>query len=193
MTAIIAIVIAYLLGSLSSSIILAKITKSADPRTTGSQNAGATNVLRSAGKKQAALVLVFDILKGFIAVLIGHMLNVHALLLGFVALAAVAGHIFPLYFGFKGGKGVATALGSVLGLSFISGLLGAAAWLAVAYLTKYSSLASIVAVILMPVFLLLFGGAAYFIPTVLIALLVLYKHKANIIRLQNRTESKIQL
>ena len=193
MATIFAIVIAYLLGSISSSIIVAKIMGTADPRSVGSGNAGATNVLRSAGKKQAAIVLVIDILKGFIAVVIGHALSLHPFMLGFVALAAVAGHIFPIFFGFKGGKGVATALGTVFALSPISGILCAAAWIAIAFTTRYSSLASLVTVILAPVFLFIFSFKAYFIPVALIALLIIYKHKANIIRLQNRTESKIEL
>lgn len=193
MTAVFAIIIGYLLGSLSSAIIVAKITKSTDPREVGSGNAGATNVLRSAGKKQAAIVLLADGLKGFIAVVIGHALGIHAFWLGIVALAAVAGHIFPIFFKFKGGKGVATALGAILALCPLSGLLCIAAWIAIAVVTRYASLASLVSVILAPVFLLFFSWKVYFIPAVLIALLIIYKHKANIIRLQNRTENKIEL
>jgi len=191
MSALIAIIVAYLLGSLSSSIIISKILKTPDPRAAGSGNAGATNVLRLSGKKQAALVLIGDGLKGLIAVWIGHILHIHGTMLGFVALAAVVGHIYPLYFGFKGGKGVATAVGVVLGLSLISGILMAAAWAAIAFVTRYASLASIIAVILAPVFLIIFSYGAYFVPAVLIAALVIWMHKDNIARLQSKTESKI--
>lgn len=192
MSALIAIVIAYLLGSLSSAIIVSKIFKTADPRTEGSGNAGATNVLRIAGKKQAALVMVGDILKGLIAVWIGHLFHIHAFWLGLVAFAAVVGHVFPVYFGFKGGKGVATAIGATLGLSLLPGILMAVAWGAVALVTRYSSLASIIAVILAPIFLLIFAKVAFFIPSALIAALIIWKHKDNIKRLQNKTETKIE-
>lgn len=192
MSALIAIVIAYLLGSVSSAILVSKIFKTADPRTEGSGNAGATNILRIAGKQQAAIVLAGDLLKGLIAVWIGHLFHLPAFMLGMTAFAAVVGHIFPLYFGFKGGKGVATAIGATLGLSLISGILISAAWGAIAAITRYSSLASIVAVILAPVFLLIFAKAAFFFPVALITALVLWKHKDNITRLQNKTESKIE-
>lgn len=191
MAAIIALIIAYLLGSVSSSIILSKIMKTPDPRTEGSGNAGATNVLRIAGKQQATLVLVIDSLKGLIAIWIGHVCHLHGFVLGLVALAAVVGHIFPLYFGFKGGKGVATAIGATLGLSFISGILMIATWAAVAFALRYSSLASLVTVVLAPVFLVIFSHVSYFIPSILIAALIVWKHKENIKKLQNKTESKI--
>lgn len=191
MSALIAIIIAYLLGSVSSAIVVSKVFKTPDPRTEGSGNAGATNVLRIAGKHQAAIVLAGDILKGLIAVLIGHLLHVAGFKLGIVGLAAVLGHVFPLYFGFKGGKGVATAIGVTLGLSFISGILMAAVWGVIAFVFRYSSLASLVAVVLAPIFLLIFSHGAYFIPSVLIAALIVWKHKDNITRLQNKTESKI--
>lgn len=193
MHSIIALIIAYLLGSLSTSVILSKLLNTPDPRTQGSKNAGATNTLRTAGKKQAALVLIGDILKGFIAVLIGHALGIHHFALGLVALAAVIGHVFPVFFNFKGGKGVATAVGSIFGLSLLAGTLTAAVWILIAYLSKYASLASLIAVILAPLFLLFFGQAAFFTPTIFVALLVIWKHKDNIIRLQNRTENKIKI
>ena len=192
MSALIAIVLAYLLGSLSSAIIISKILKTADPRTAGSGNAGATNMLRIAGKRQALLVMIADILKGLVAVWIGHLFHMHAFWLGLVAFAAVIGHIFPVYFGFKGGKGVATAIGATAGLSFLAGILMAAAWGAVALVTRYSSLASIIAVILAPIFILIFAKAILFIPSALIAALIIWKHKDNIGRLQNKTETKIE-
>lgn len=191
MPALIALIIAYLLGSISSAIIISKVLHTPDPRTAGSGNAGATNVLRLSGQKQATLVLLVDILKGLIAIFIGRLLHLKLFMLGMVGFSAVVGHIFPLYFGFKGGKGVATAMGAVLGLSFLSGVLMAATWAAVAFATRYSSLASIISVILAPVFLMIFSHGIYFIPAVFIAALVVWKHKDNIARLQNKTESKI--
>lgn len=194
MSSLIAIIIAYLLGSISCAIVISKIYKTPDPRTEGSGNAGATNMLRIAGKKQAAMVLIGDMLKGLIAVWIGHLFHVTGFQLGLVGLAAVIGHVFPLYFGFKGGKGVATAIGVVFGLpSIISGILMLAAWGAIAFTTRYSSLASIITVILAPVFLLIFAKAAFFIPAALMAALIVWKHKENITRLQNKTESKIEI
>lgn len=192
MSSLIAIIIAYLLGSVSTAILISKILKTPDPRTAGSGNAGATNILRIAGKQQAAIVLAGDAAKGLIAVWFGHLLNVQGFMLGMVGFAAVVGHVFPLYFGFKGGKGVATAIGAVLGLSLISGILMAAAWGAVAFTMRYASLASLVAVVLAPVFLLIFAKAAFFMPAALIAALIVWKHKDNITRLQNKTESKIE-
>lgn len=191
MLTVIAIILAYLLGSVSCAIIVSKIGNLPDPRTQGSGNAGATNVLRIGGKKQAAIVLIGDLLKGLIAIWVGYVLHVSGMKLGFVGLAAVIGHIFPVYFGFKGGKGVATAVGVVFGLSLISGVLMAASWAAIAFTLRYSSLASLIAVILAPVFLVIFAKASYGIPDVCIALLIIWKHKENIVRLQNKTESKI--
>ena len=179
MSTIIAIAIAYFLGSLSASIILSKILKTPDPRTQGSGNAGATNILRTLGKQQALIVLAGDILKGLIAIWIGYLFHVHGFMLGLVGFAAVVGHIFPIYFKFKGGKGVATAVGVTLALSFLSGFLIAAAWLAVAFTLRYSSLASLIAMILAPIFLLIFSQASYFIPSVLIAALIFWEHKEN--------------
>lgn len=191
MLTFVAIILAYLLGSLSCAIIVSKIGNSPDPRTQGSGNAGATNMLRIGGKKQAAIVLIGDLLKGLIAIWIGYALHVSGMKLGLVGLAAVIGHIFPVYFGFKGGKGVATAIGVVLGLSLISGVLMAASWAAIAFALRYSSLASLIAVILAPVFLVIFAKVGYAIPVICIALLIIWKHKENIVRLQNKTESKI--
>jgi len=181
-----------LLGSVSSAIIVSKIYKTPDPRTEGSGNAGATNVLRIAGKPQAALTLLGDVLKGLIAVWIGHLFHVEGFMLGVVGLAAVVGHIYPLYFKFKGGKGVATAVGATLGLSFLCGILVAVVWGVVAFVMRYASLASLIAVLLAPFFLLIFAKAAYFVPSLLIAALIFWMHKDNIDRLKNKTESKIE-
>lgn len=193
MASIIAIIVAYLLGSLSTSIILSKVMQFNDPRTEGSGNAGATNVLRNFGKNKAAMVLLGDVVKGLIAVMIGRMLGVQGFALALVAVAAVIGHVYPVFFGFKGGKGVATALGSILGLSFAVGLIAMIAWAAIAYITKYASLASLVAVVASPVMIIFLSRGAYFIPVLAIAALIVWQHWDNIQRLQSGTESKIQL
>jgi glycerol-3-phosphate acyltransferase PlsY len=193
MAAIISIIIAYLLGSFSTSIILAKIMKLPDPRTQGSGSAGATNILRTMGRDKAILVLIGDVVKGLIAVLIGRIFGVHGVMLGFVALAAVIGHVFPLYFKFKGGKGVATAIGSIIMLNLWVGIVMIIAWILVAFFSRYASLASMIAVILAPICSLIFGSAHYAFPTLLIAILVIWKHMDNINRLRAGTENKIEL
>lgn len=120
------IILAYLLGSISSAIIICKVMGYPDPRTEGSKNPGATNVLRVANKTAAIMTLLGDALKGFIPVFIAKLMGLEGISLGFIALAAFIGHLFPIFFGFKGGKGVATYLGCLLGLSWLLGLLAIA-------------------------------------------------------------------
>lgn len=192
MSTIIALIVAYLLGSLSSSIILSKLLKFPDPRSQGSGNAGATNVLRTVGRNKAIAVLVGDILKGLIAVWVGRILGVHGALLGFVAAAAVAGHIFPIFFKFKGGKGVATMIGVIFALSFFVGVLTAVVWLVVAFIFRYASLASMAAAVGALILMLLLGKAMYAFPMFIIAGLVIWKHQDNIKRLRTGVETKIK-
>ncbi len=191
MAAIISIIIAYLIGSLNTSIIIAKVLGNPDPRTQGSGNAGATNVLRTSGKKQAIWVLAGDIIKGVIAVMIARLFHVHSFMLGLVALAAVVGHIFPLYFQFKGGKGVATTIGVLLALNIWIGVVSMAAFTITALLSRYASLASLVAVTVAVLCSLIFGEFYYFVPILMIAALIFWKHMDNIDRLRNHTEHKI--
>lgn len=193
MAGIICIIIAYLLGSINTSILLSKIMKFPDPRTGGSGSAGATNVLRTIGKNQAAIVLIGDIIKGLLAVWIGRIFGVYGFMLGLVAFAAVVGHVFPVFFKFKGGKGVATGFGAILALSLWAGILALAVWVAVAFFFRYSSLASLAATVSAPIFLLIFGKFTFVIPAILIALLIIWKHLPNIDRLRAGTESKINL
>lgn len=193
MLTLICIVIGYLLGSVSSAIILAKAMNKPDPRQSGSGNPGATNALRTGGKKMGAMVLVVDLLKGLIAVLIARFFGVQGGALAVVGLAAVIGHIFPVFFQFKGGKGVATALGVIIGLSFWLGLVTAGIWLVVAKLTRFASLASMVAALAACVLTLLIASTSYFFPLVIIAALVVWRHKENIDRLRKGNESKITL
>jgi glycerol-3-phosphate acyltransferase PlsY len=191
-TLIIALAIAYCIGSISFSIIYAKISGGADPRETGSKNAGTTNMLRTAGKSAAIIVLIGDIAKGVIAVLMGKVLGLTGFNLGLVAFAAVAGHIFPVFFGFRGGKGVATAIGTLFGLSLLLFIIGVAVFIAVALLTRYASLASLTA-LLAATIASLFISTSYFIPLLLILALIVIKHLPNIQRLKNGEENKIRL
>ncbi|KTD46381.1 glycerol-3-phosphate 1-O-acyltransferase PlsY [Legionella quateirensis] len=187
------VILAYLMGSFCSAIIVCRVFGLPDPREEGSKNPGATNVLRIAGKKYAALVMVGDVLKGTIPVLIAKVLGATPAIIAFTALAAVIGHMFPVFFKFKGGKGVATAIGALLGFHFIIGVMVAATWLLVANFSRYSSLASIVAISLSPFYsLLIVGRLDIFPPLFFIALLVLYKHKNNINRLIDGVEPKIK-
>lgn len=192
-TFLISIIIAYLLGSVSCSILLAKYVKLPDPRDVGSGNAGTINMLRTAGKNKALLVLAGDALKGVIAVLVGRMLGQQGFALGLVAFAAVVGHVYPVFFKFKGGKGVATALGSILLLNFWVGIIALLIWGIIAAVFRYASMASLAAIVVSPFLLLIFGYLSYFIPVLLIAALVVWKHWANIERLRNKTEPKIHL
>jgi glycerol-3-phosphate acyltransferase PlsY len=182
------------MGSICSAVIVSKTFSLPDPRIEGSKNPGATNVLRLAGKKYATLVMVTDLLKGTIPVLIAKALDAEPATVGFTALAAVIGHMYPFFFDFKGGKGVATAIGALLGFHFLVGILVAATWLLVAKFSRYSSLASITAIGLSPFYsLLLIQRLDIFPPIFIMALLVLYKHKDNIVRLIDKKEPKIKL
>jgi glycerol-3-phosphate acyltransferase PlsY len=188
------LIIAYLLGSLSSAIIVCKLAGLPDPRTTGSGNAGATNVLRiSGGKKYLAIVvLIGDVLKGVIPVLLAMLIGINHFALGLIGLAALVGHIFPIFFKFHGGKGVATFLGVILVISPVLCLITIAVWIAVAIVTRYSSLSSLiaatVATLLSP---WLAGDFSFFIPILLMTLLLFWRHMDNIVRLKEGTESKI--
>ena len=190
-TLLFALAIAYFIGSVSFSILYAKLTGASDPRQSGSKNAGATNVLRTAGKSAALIVLIGDLAKGAIAVLIAKYIGLYGFDLGLVALAAVAGHIFPIFFGFKGGKGVATAIGSLFGLSLILFILAVAVFVAILILTRYASVASLGAIAISTA-ASLFIASSYFIPLLLILALIFIKHLPNIQRLKNGQENKIR-
>lgn len=186
------VVVAYLVGSICSAVIVCRLFDLPDPRTTGSRNPGATNVLRVAGKHYAIMVLIADILKGLLPVLLARMLDAGQLTIGFTCLAAVIGHIYPLFFGFKGGKGVATAIGALLGFHFILGVMVIATWLLVANFSRYSSLASIISITLAPFYLLFtIQGLDPFLPVFFITLIILYQHRENITRLMDGKETKI--
>lgn len=184
-------ILAYLLGSISSAILVCRVLNLPDPRLQGSKNPGATNVLRIGGKKAAIAVLVGDVLKGTLAVVIARLAGLQNLDLAFVAVFAFLGHLYPIFFGFKGGKGVATAFGTMLGLSPLLGLICAGVWVSIAKLTKYSSLAAISTAILAPFLSLFVTNPAYFSALCVISIILLIRHRANISRLVNGTEMKI--
>jgi acyl phosphate:glycerol-3-phosphate acyltransferase len=181
---------AYLLGSVSSAVLVSKLFRLPDPRLHGSCNPGATNVLRLGGKLPAILVLLFDILKGTIPVWGSYFLKIEPLFLGLIAICACVGHIFPLFFGFKGGKAVATAFGAMMPIGLdLAGLL-IASWLIIVALSGYSSLAAILTVSLAPLFTW-FIKPLYTIPVLMLSILIILRHRENIVRLWQGKESKV--
>jgi glycerol-3-phosphate acyltransferase PlsY len=190
--ALVLILAAYLVGSLSSAILTTRAMGLPDPRTQGSGNPGATNVLRYGGRGAAAVTLTGDVLKGYLPVAMGDWLGVSAGVLGATAVAAFLGHLFPVYFGFRGGKGVATALGVLLALAWPVALGAALTWLAVAVLTRYSSLAALSAAGVVPLLTVWFTGEGSWVAaTGVMAALLFWRHRANIRRLVAGTESRI--
>jgi glycerol-3-phosphate acyltransferase PlsY len=186
------IVFAYLLGSFSSAVIVCRIMGLPDPRKYGSNNPGTTNVLRIGGKKAAVLTLFLDIFKGTAAVFIAKMLTTSPSILAGVTIAVFLGHLYPLFFKFKGGKGVATAFGALLALSWQTCLASLAGWVLIIFLFRYSSLASLISAVLLPSFLLWFSGEKYYVVMgFVIASLIIWRHRGNIKRLLRGEESKI--
>ena len=187
-----AIVAAYLLGSVPLAMISSKVFGLADPRTYGSGNPGATNVLRSGNKKAALLTLIGDALKGAVAVIVAQQMGLSDTVIALVALAVFLGHLYPIFLKFKGGKGVATAAGVLLALDPMLGLAVAGIWLLVAYVSRYSSLAALIAATSAPVIAVLMHGATN--QTIVVGILgmaLIGKHWQNIQRLMAGQESKI--
>lgn len=181
---------AYLLGSISSAILLSKVMGFEDPRSEGSKNPGATNVLRIAGKKAAFLTLLGDFLKGLIPVLLAHWLQQDQLVIALTALAAFGGHCFPLFFGFQGGKGVATAIAATLGFNWLAGVILVGIWLLFAKVFKISSLAAIISFAALPLIIYwreqdLQVGLVF----AALSVILIWRHKGNIQRLVSGTES----
>jgi glycerol-3-phosphate acyltransferase PlsY len=185
-----ALVIGYLLGSIPFGLILTKLAGTPDLRSIGSGNIGATNVLRTGRKGLAAATLLLDALKGTAAVIIADSIGgpEAAMLAG---LGAFLGHLLPVWLKFRGGKGVAVYIGILIGLFWQAAVLFCAIWLIIAFLTRYSSLAALVASLVTPVFLLLLGQSALGLLFAVLTLLLLYMHRANIQRLRAGTEGKI--
>jgi acyl phosphate:glycerol-3-phosphate acyltransferase len=184
-------VAAYLIGSLSSAIIVCRLFKLPDPRTEGSMNPGTTNVLRIGGKIPALLTLLGDVLKGFLPVAIAHAAGISGIFLGLIAVAAFLGHLFPIFFNFQGGKGAATALGAFMALSHVVAFSVLLCWILVIAITRYVSLGSITAAIIAPILILFFSNKAFFIPALIIALIITWRHRENIKRLSSGIENKI--
>lgn len=196
MTAVIVILAAYLLGSVSFAIVVSKLFKLEDPRTYGSQNPGATNVLRTGNKAAAALTLLGDCVKGWVAVAaavyLSQTLQLGDEVIAGVAFAVFAGHLWPIFFRFQGGKGVATALGVLLGLNPILGLATLTTWLIIARAFRYSSLAALAAAVFAPFYYaLLFGVRAQLIAVTITSILLIYRHRSNIANLLSGKESRI--
>lgn len=184
------IIFAYLCGSISSAILVCKLAGLPDPRTHGSGNPGATNVLRLGGKAAAATVLVFDVLKGMVPVWLAYLMHVTPLYLGLTAIAACLGHIYPVFFHFRGGKGVATAFGAIAPIGWdLTGLV-TGTWLLTVLLSGYSSLGAIVSALIAPFYVWWFKPQFTF-PVSMLSCLILLRHHDNIQRLWRGQEGKI--
>jgi glycerol-3-phosphate acyltransferase PlsY len=184
------ILLAYMLGSISSAILLSKLMGFEDPRSGGSKNPGATNVLRIAGKKAAFFTLVGDVLKGLIPVLAAQLLEAEPFIIAMTAFAAFIGHCFPIFFEFKGGKGVATAIAATVGFDWFSGAILIGIWLLFAKVFKISSLAAIISFGLLPV--VVYWRYENFTVTAIFAtlsLILIWRHRGNIQRLMSGTEA----
>ena len=182
----------YLMGSLSSAIVICRLLGLPDPRSQGSGNPGATNVLRVGGKKAAAATLAGDMLKGLIPVLVARALQADIAVQSGVAVAAFLGHLYPVFFGFRGGKGVATALGVLLGLHWPVGLMTIATWLVVAGLFRISSLAALVAILVTPLYIWwLIPEPALLAAMLFMGALLFWRHRSNIANLIDGTEGRI--
>jgi acyl phosphate:glycerol-3-phosphate acyltransferase len=175
---------AYLLGSVSCAVIVCRAMGLADPREQGSGNPGATNVMRIGGKKAAGITLLGDMLKGFLPVFFANSLGLSSLLLALIGLATFLGHLYPVFFGFKGGKGVATSLGVLLGFSWMLGFAVIGTWLLVYKLRKISSLSALIASALSPIYAWFILGDKLIVgAATVMTLFLLYRHKGNIQRL----------
>jgi glycerol-3-phosphate acyltransferase PlsY len=187
---VIYLLFSYLIGAISFGIVVSHIFSLPDPRTIGSKNPGATNVLRSGKKLAALLTLLGDALKGVITVGLAQYFELSSLMVGLIAIATLIGHVFPIYYRFKGGKGVATAAGILFMFSWVMGLTVLGIWLGVFFIWRYSSLAAIIAGSLSPVIGFFYGIDFYeLIASSMIALILILRHMENIKRLINGTES----
>ena len=199
--ALMSVVLAYLMGSLSFAVIVSRVMGLKDPRSYGSNNPGATNVLRSGSKKAAIATLLLDGLKGWLPVVLvkwfGKDYGLDDMAVAGVAFAAFLGHLYPIFFKFKGGKGVATAAGVLLGIDAMLGLATLATWVIVAYFSRYSSLASIASAVCAPLFYILGDRAGWYVERgillaiFMISILLVVRHRENINKLLTGKESKL--
>lgn len=185
-------VLGYLLGSISSAIVVARIMGLEDPRKVGSGNPGATNILRHGGKKAAAITLLGDVLKGVVPVLAARLLGADATIIALTAFAAFIGHLYPVFFGFRGGKGVATAFGALIAMSGWVGLALTVTWLVMAAISRISSLSALTAAVLAPLYVwLLLPGVVYTYVVLAMTAMLVWRHRSNIQKLIAGTEGKI--
>jgi len=184
------ILVAYLAGSISSAVLVCRLRGLPDPRTAGSGNPGATNVLRIGGASSAAMVLFFDMLKGALPAYLAFRLGIDQVELGIIAIAACLGHIFPIFFKFKGGKGVATAFGAMAPIGHELALALMATWILMVLVSRYSSLAAIITAILAPLYTW-FLDERFTIPVAMLSTLIVIRHRDNIHRLLKGEESKV--
>jgi glycerol-3-phosphate acyltransferase PlsY len=198
---VLAVLAAYIVGSLSFAVIVSRLMGLSDPRTNGSKNPGATNVLRSGSKPAAVVTLLLDAAKGWLPVALiawyGKAWGLEEGTLAMAGLAAFLGHLFPVFFRFQGGKGVATALGVLFGIHWGLGLATALTWLIIAWFFRYSSLASLVSAVFAPVYYVFGDGVAWYLDRSILlaigvmAMLLLWRHAQNINRLVKGTESRL--
>lgn len=196
-----AVLLGYLVGSLSFAVIVSRVMGLNDPRTFGSKNPGATNVLRSGNKGAAVVTLLLDAAKGWLPVMLvkwyGKPYGLEEGTMALVGLAAFVGHLYPVFFKFAGGKGVATACGVLLGISWVLGLASGATWLIMAYFFRYSSLASLTAAVFAPVYYIFGDGVVWYLNKAVMfslftmSLLLIYRHAENIGRLIKGKESRL--
>jgi len=192
LTNLLFVVLGYLAGSISTAILVCRAMGLPDPRSEGSRNPGATNVLRFGGKKAAAITLAGDFAKGLLPVLLARLAGVEDTGLALTALAAFLGHLYPVFFGFEGGKGVATAFGAILGLSWPVALAALATWLFMAFVVRISSLSALTAAALTPVFAWGFGMRGVpFAAVLLMVVLLVWRHRSNIRNLLAGAEDQI--
>jgi glycerol-3-phosphate acyltransferase PlsY len=196
MNSAIAVLLAYLMGSVSFGVVVSKVFGLADPRSFGSGNPGATNVLRTGNKFAAVLVLLGDLLKGFFAVFLAKQFAIQygldSLVIAMVCVAVFVGHLFPLFHGFKGGKGVATAAGVLLALSPLLGSMTIVTWAVIAFFFRYSSLAALISAVFAPMFyFFIYGARVETLAVLAISLLLVWRHAGNISRLMSGKEARI--
>ncbi len=192
MTALAMIILGYLSGSISAGILVARLMGLGDPRDAGSGNPGATNLLRLGGRKAAIITLLVDAAKGLIPVLAAQALQLESLWLALVGLAAFLGHLYPVFFGFRGGKGIATGFGVMLGWHWLLGAAGLLTWVLVAAVFRMSSLSALLSFALAPVYLLLLtGDVALTAAMALMAVITAWRHRENIQRILRGEEPKI--
>lgn len=186
------ILTAYLAGSISSAVVVCQLRHLPDPRLEGSGNPGATNVLRIGGISAAVMVLIFDMLKGAAPAYIAYRLNIDAVWLGVIAISACLGHIYPIFFNFKGGKGVATAFGAMAPIGNELAISLLISWILLILITRYSSLAAIITAILAPIYTY-YLDERFTIPVAMLSTLIVLRHKHNLIRLLKGEEPKVSM